>query len=1240
MRAIVAKLPTSAFLRSGACALLPYRAYPTSQPQPNMNRPPIRLRAFWLSSTLSLAATLPLGAQTVSAPSPTPAGDQEETLVLNPFIVEAERDVGYMAKDTLAGTRIRTELRDTASAISVVTSQFLQDTGSNNSQSLLVYTTNTEIGGVQGNFSGIGGASTYNESANLLRPSNNTRVRGLDSADNTRDYFLTDIPWDGYIVDRVDLQRGPNSILFGVGSPSGIINTSLNTAGFKTANKIENVVGKFGSIRTSVDLNHVLIKNELAIRVAGLDDSTKYRQKPAFNHDRRIYGAVRYEPKWFGDNARTSIRANYENGRVHANRPRALPPIDAITPWFMTGSANGIANMNKLTLNPLTTWNQYGNNPAYPNSTYPWFREAFMGRLMSSNIAYYHDANSDQPLSVQMPNRGTSNGRDANGNIDGTISGFEFSRNWGIATYNNYARTALPGGQYYSNVSLSDPSIFDFYNNLMDGRNKGEWQNWKAANIAASQTFLNDRIGVELVYDTQAYQDGQTQFLGGDQYQISIDINSHRTDGSVNPNVGRAYVGNSGQYGNQKNFIDRESARFTAFGEFRAKDFMKEGWLTKFIGRHVITGVLSRDQKETDFREYARWASAPEYTAATGGSPDMTNGARQIDWIAYLGPSLAGASSAAGANLSRVNTIINPSGSTSVRYYDSTWKATNVAFDAPYTYITHDENGNEVINTGTQADNPANYVGWRTASFNVLNADNGDINSLYTSANKGRNVISSRGLTWQGYLMDGMVVPVFGWRRDEVRDARTQGPKDPTYNFSRTDFDVDTADANTRRASGESKSWGAVVHTPQSWRNKLPGNTHFSVFFNKSQNFKADAPRGDIFGNAIDNPRGRTTDYGVVMSTLDDRLTVKATWYETKVKNASLNADSAGFSNNLYYVWALPYWGATHALAALDGISSPQLRQGDWGWPWNGIATLPDGSPDNARIGAIVRDFFTKFPLSQQFVDEYGLGMNVAAMRSGTTPAQWYAAVPTYGVDGKGAGDGLGLQPLYGGRLGSFGASPTASVDTTSKGMEIEATASLTKQWNLTFNISKTKATRDAISPTIETWITDYTAFLAGDAGLIRIWGGDTARDMWKANILAPYAVLKAQLGSSAPEVAPWRFNVISNYNFDQGFLRGVNAGIAYRWEDKRILGYQYDATTDVLDISKPWHGPTDDHFDLWVGYQRKLNKHVDWRIQLNLRNVGESVHLSPVNIQPDGRVALSRIQEGMTWQISNTFRF
>jgi hypothetical protein len=134
--------------------------------------------------------------------------------------------------------------------------------------------------------------------------------------------------------------------------------------------------------------------------------------------------------------------------------------------------------------------------------------------------------------------------------------------------------------------------------------------------------------------------------------------------------------------------------------------------------------------------------------------------------------------------------------------------------------------------------------------------------------------------------------------------------------------------------------------------------------------------------------------------------------------------------------------------------------------------------------------------------------------------------------------------------------------------------------------------------------------------------------------------VLRAQEGSSAPEIPKWRFNAISTYSFDQGTLKGGYVGGAYRWEDRRILGYQYNQTKDVLDISKPWYGPTEKHFDLWFGYSRKITKKVNWRAQVNLRNVGESDNLVPVSLQPDGTKALSRIAEGMTWQLSNTFEF
>src|SRR5205823_2367162 len=94
-------------------------------------------RGLLAASALCLVTAPYLRAQTAPAAA---KPDEEETIVLSPFVVEASGDIGYQAKETLAGSRVRTELKDIASSISVVTSKFLQDTGVKNNQDLLVYT--------------------------------------------------------------------------------------------------------------------------------------------------------------------------------------------------------------------------------------------------------------------------------------------------------------------------------------------------------------------------------------------------------------------------------------------------------------------------------------------------------------------------------------------------------------------------------------------------------------------------------------------------------------------------------------------------------------------------------------------------------------------------------------------------------------------------------------------------------------------------------------------------------------------------------------------------------------------------------------------------------------------------------------------------------------------------------------------------------------------------------------------
>jgi outer membrane receptor protein involved in Fe transport len=164
--------------------------------------------------------------------SDAPSGE-EEIFTMDPFTVQSEHD-GYKADDTLAGGRVRTRLKDTPASLSVVTAKLMHDLGITRAEELFVYTPNTEVAGLNGNFSGLsargqGIPSGGAEGTRLTNPAGVNRSRGLTAMDSTRNYFPSDIPWDGFNISRVDISRGPNSFLFGTGSPSGISTTRCSS---------------------------------------------------------------------------------------------------------------------------------------------------------------------------------------------------------------------------------------------------------------------------------------------------------------------------------------------------------------------------------------------------------------------------------------------------------------------------------------------------------------------------------------------------------------------------------------------------------------------------------------------------------------------------------------------------------------------------------------------------------------------------------------------------------------------------------------------------------------------------------------------------------------------------------------------------------------------------------------------------------------------------------------------------
>jgi hypothetical protein len=1279
------------------------------------NRTLALLRALTVTSALGFAVVPRIAVAQTAAPADTTtttttttapaaaAPSDEEPTVLSPFVVDASEDKGsYQAQSTLAGTRVRTDLKDVASAISVVTTQFLQDTGAKNAEDLLVYTPSTEVAGLRGNFSGVAGSAVVQE--NTVDTS--TRVRGLDSADNTRDYFLTDIPWDAFDVGRVDLQRGPNSILFGTGSPAGIINVSTYGASFNNSYNITNRFDEYGSLRDSVSINQELIPGVLAIRIAVLQDDERYEQAPAFNNTSRYYGAFRFDPKLFGKDSHTSIRGSFEKGNQTSDNPRDIPPTDEITPWFSSSiTIGGVTNpgYNKLTENQYSNSNVTAQGPNTPGASggpesanYFQLGGFAQGRSYWPDVINYYEgtplalntisgalAPSGTPIKViaAQANEGLAAGASIGGISTyrpDAIPPFSLIADYiGVndtANGGNEPFKTVPGGVYYNDKVITDPSIFNFYKELLDGPNKHEWKNWTAFNLAIDQSFFDDRLAFEFAYDQQVYTEGDEPFLEGENYAINIDVNQTYADGTANPNVGRPYVANATSGGEDNNYVtttSRQTYRFTPVGELRSTDFFSNPTMTWLLGKSVLTGLYEKNTVIENTYQFAEFATTPDYVtnnSTNANAANTENSNRSFEFLVYVGPSLANASSASGSNLNNLNYVIAPPVHEQTVNFNSTWdKPTDptapgyVNPAAPYTY-TSTTNGT-TTNVATQEANPANYVGWSNQQISYMYASNpNDLPDLVSSASRTRYTDESQGITWQAYLLGGDLVPSLGWRKDKVTNYQTNALQDPNTGFTSLQF-PDNLQSRTD-VTGTSKTWGGVYHFPKALMSKLPGDLTFSVLLDRSENFKPDAARLSVAGLPIPNASGTTTEYGFVVTALSDKITLKVDWFKTIVKNASLGETDgnsiAGLGSNAYFIADGMIWGYAWATALQDGLRGnlgngvSSVTPGTNYWDYGAGSGYAVGSPQyiatNNASTAIVNAWINN-PFPASFFSSYALSPPInplLAKQTGLLASGYLDGADDSGGPNTGGGS-------------NFGDHQT-TVDNLSKGVEIELSAQPTRNWNVTMNYSHVNATHADIDPITQVFISQMTGFLNGPAGQIRMWcnqcTGNPLSGDWNSSIVAPWTVQLNDQGHEAPEVSPWRLNLISTYTFDRGPAKGWFIGGALRMEAARILGYRYDpnfvnvnstdpnyanvlaVTEGGLNVNEPIMGSTDTHLDAWIGYSRKLYRNVNWRIQLNLQSVGEKDHLVAAGYNPDGSLYLARIQEGMGWKLENSFDF
>ncbi|MFN6519252.1 MAG: TonB-dependent siderophore receptor [Nostoc sp. CreGUA01] len=199
-------------------------------------------------------------AQEPATPQEEPATQSDEPIEL---VVTGEQD-GYRVTDTTTGTKTDTPLRDIPQSIQVVPQQILRD---------------QQITGLDDALRNVPGVTQSFNSA----PSSFFSIRGFEAAATNllRDGLVD--PLAGQLteltsIERVEVLKGPASVLFGLGNPGGVINLVSKRPLSDPFYAIDATVGSYSFYRGALDLSGPLNDSKTVLYRL----NTAYRNRGSF----------------------------------------------------------------------------------------------------------------------------------------------------------------------------------------------------------------------------------------------------------------------------------------------------------------------------------------------------------------------------------------------------------------------------------------------------------------------------------------------------------------------------------------------------------------------------------------------------------------------------------------------------------------------------------------------------------------------------------------------------------------------------------------------------------------------------------------------------------------------------------------------------------------------------------------------------------------------------------------------
>ncbi|PTY00372.1 TonB-dependent receptor plug domain-containing protein [Opitutus sp. ER46] len=458
-----------------------------------------------------------------AAPAPTAAkraaGD-DDTLMLDVFTVNADRDRGFVAATALAGGRMTSNLADTPVAYSVQTREFIEAlniTTLEQAQEWAVSSANY----VEEQSGGVALGGTQNTVAT---------VRGIAANATQRNFFPGSYNWDFYNLERFDYTRGPNSILFGKGTISGTANAMTKFARLgRNRTTIAAQFDSYGSTRATADTNHPVTKNS-AVRL-----NLMWDRGDTWRDDEVI------KKKGFAPSFTINLTRNTElrvAGEYYEKEESTytLGPRDRLSGWDGVTTYSALQPLTGSSVDPKFTALGVTRIAGAPTTANPFNNEYWMwgpdnNTLMNfagtMTTVGYSGANNRAINGRHASSRGAMN-IEASPFIDQVMRGLTDEELYGPATAGSTFRLPTRRSTFLPAVPLSK----DRYRDIV--------------------AYLSHRVGDTLFFELAGdynkrnnlgnasfyYNNGSLDGFGG----VWIDLNKNLPDGTANPNFLEPYM--------------------------------------------------------------------------------------------------------------------------------------------------------------------------------------------------------------------------------------------------------------------------------------------------------------------------------------------------------------------------------------------------------------------------------------------------------------------------------------------------------------------------------------------------------------------------------------------------------------------------------------------------------------------------------------------------------------------------